>query len=208
MTETNANSELKYGDYIVLDIVGNKDYPRRITTNYRISTVVNAVIPKQNDYDSNCVFRIIPEAQYEMLKKVKNVINSNKIPDNFDVDYGNFISELQANVDIQNKVMGNSIRYGAKFQLIQESSKRFLSTKPADISSVMNCFKSGYIDNECFEFCFSEHPTSFTHFKFQECSSFQKEGEAKIRESHYIYLYNEYQEQRLYLCNNASSSNQ
>jgi hypothetical protein len=146
------DTELTYGSFIVLNIFDKKGEPRKLTTDYRIASGVQAIKMADKDYDANSVFRVIPGTQFEMLNKVRSDIKKNEIPSNFDIDYLNFMSELQTNVEVQNKLMGEPVGYGSKFQLIQESSKRFLSIKPADIMIVKECFSSGYIDSDCFEY--------------------------------------------------------
>ena len=103
-----------------------------------------------------------------MLEQIRNIIYENEIPDNVEVDFENFMSEMQANVDVQDKLMGRPVKYGSRFQLVQQSSKRFLSIRPAETDIVLQAFKNGYTDTQCYELCFSEYPTTFTHFLFEE----------------------------------------
>lgn len=72
------------------------------------------------------MFRIIPPAQFALLNKMRKIVEEENIPENVNVDFENFMSEMQANVDLQEDFMGEQVKYGAKFQLVQESSKRFL----------------------------------------------------------------------------------
>lgn len=133
-----------------------------------------------------------------MQSKMINVIESEKIVPSIDIDYENFMSEMEANVDLQDEVMGKPIKYGVKFQLIQESSKRFLSIKEANVHDVKDIFTEGYTDNYCFFFGFSEYPSKQTHFSFKECCNYQKEGAGTVNDDHHFYLCSLYNSKTLY----------
>jgi hypothetical protein len=98
------------------------------------------------------------------------------------------MSEMEANVDLQDDFMGKPIKYGSKFQLVQESSKRFLCIHEAKSSDVKKIFNDRYIDSYCFYFGFSEYPSRHTHFSFTECSNFQRDGTATVKDDHFFYL--------------------
>ena len=200
--QENVRTQLLYGSYIVINIEIEQDIiSRKITTNYRISPKPYAVKMEDDDFDANWVFRIIPAARHEMMEQIKHIIDENEIPDNVEVDFENFISEMQANVDVQNKLMGKPVKYGSRFQLVQQSSKRFLSIRPAETDIVLQTFKNGYTDTQCFELWFSEYPTTFTHFMFEEWSLFQTEGEAIVKDNHFMYLCALFDSDMLYLYN-------
>ena len=156
---------------------------------------------EKENYDDNSLFRIIPPCQYEMQDNIRNIISSGFLPDNVNVDYENFKSELETNLTLQNKNMGQEIRYGAKFQLYQHSSKRYLSIKPADDDTVINAFENGYTDSLCYQPCFSEYPSEFTHFTFEECCLFQKRKQTSIKDNHYLYLVSQHGYHSLYAFN-------
>lgn len=103
-----------------------------------------------------------------MQSKMIGIVEDENIPINVAIDYENFMSEMTANVDLQDDFMGKPVKYGSKFQLVQESSKRFVTILEASNKEVKHIFDEGYIDSYCFKFGFSEYPSSFTHFSFAE----------------------------------------
>ena len=202
----NSHGDLTYGSYIVISIENEKerreklkknkynpDYRykaeyRKFYTKYRISDSVKAQKMSEDNYDSNCVFRIIPSSQFSLLNKILEIVEDEIIPQNFELDYENFMSEMQDSVDTQDDLMGKPIKYGAKFQLIQESSKRFLCMHETHNDRVKKIFNSNYVDSYCFDLGFSEYPSRLTHFLFEECSNFQREGSGNIKDDHYLNL--------------------
>lgn len=133
-----------------------------------------------------------------MMSKMRKVVEEENIPINIDIDYENFMSEMEANVDLQYDFMGKPLKYGGKFQLVQESSKRFLSIHESKNSAVKQIFNDRYIDSYCFYFGFSEYPSRFTHFFIKECSNFQREGSGTVKDDHYFYLCAIYNSKTLY----------
>lgn len=155
--------------YVVINFEKRNENQRKLTTKYRISNQAIVSEMPEDLYDDNCVFRVIPSCQHEMQNNIKSIVDKEVLPENVDVDYENFISELESNLEIQKKLMGSELKYGTKFQLYQHSSKRFLCIKPADNHTVTNVFENNYTDSACFQFCFTEYPSSYTHFTFDEC---------------------------------------
>lgn len=143
----NNHGELLYGSYIVLNVQNEGENPRKITTKFRISDRITTFEMDREDYDPNCVFRIIPSAQYAMQTRMRDIIDDESIPEKVDIDFENFMSEMEANVDLQEDFMGKPIKYGGKFQLVQESSKRFVSIREASTKDVKRVFTEGYIDS-------------------------------------------------------------
>ena len=135
-----------------------------------------------------------------MTSEMRGIVDGENIPANVEIFYENFMSEMEANVDLQDDVMGKPIKYGSKFQLVQESSKRFVCIHEATNDQVKKIFKDeGYIDSYCFTFGFDEYPSSRTHFSFKECSSFQREGPGTVKDDHFLYLTTIYKAKQLSL---------
>ena len=195
------DKSVTYGCYIVINFETLDEGSRKLTTNFRISDKAQALPMEKENYDDNSLFRIIPPCQYEMQDNIRNIISSGFLPEHVNVDYENFRSELETNLSLQDKTMGQEIKYGSKFQLYQHSSKRYLSIKPADDDIVINAFQNGYTDSLCFQICFSEYPSEFTHFTFEECCLFQKRNQTGIKDNHYLYLVSHYGYNTLYAYN-------
>jgi hypothetical protein len=148
LTESeNNHGDLTFGSYIVLNIEKDAADPRKFSTKFRISDKVQSIKMEKEDYDENCVFRIIPSAQTALLSKLRKSVTEDNIPPNVNIDYENFISEMEANVDLQEDFMGKPVKYGSKFQLVQESSKRFMCIHEAKNTTVKKIFDDKYIDS-------------------------------------------------------------
>jgi hypothetical protein len=196
-TELN-HGDLTYGSYIILNIENDGKSNRKLCSKFRISDKLQAIKMDKEDYDLNCVFRIIPQAQTTMQTKMLKLLETDKIVPSVDIDYENFMSEMEANIDLQDEVMGKPVKYDAKFQLIQESSKRFLSINESNSYAVKNIFPNGYTDSYCFYFGFSEYPSKQTHFNFKECCTYQREGAGTVKDDHFFYLCTLYNNKSLY----------
>jgi hypothetical protein len=81
------------------------------------------------------------------MSKIQKAVTEDNIPIKIDIDYENFITEMQANVDLQEDFMGRQVKYGSKFQLVQESSKRFLCIFESKRETVKNIFGDRFIDS-------------------------------------------------------------
>lgn len=121
------NDNLLYGSSITLNLINEeKNTFSKVTSRVRISERANAFEMTHDDYSINSVFRIIPASQYMMQDRILDIIDQNKIPESVDIDYQNFVSEMESNSIAYNISNKTPVKYGDKFQLYQDSSKRFL----------------------------------------------------------------------------------
>lgn len=127
--ESNINifDDLKYGSSITLNLIDeNEGCERKLNTKLRISDTINATKMESDDYNINCLFKIIPASQHLMQDKILDIIETDDIPGNIEIEYENFISEVESNSAAYQLSSGNSVRFEDTFQLYQDSSKRYL----------------------------------------------------------------------------------
>ena len=61
-----------------------------------------------------------------MQDKILDIIETDDTSSNIEIEYENFISEVEANSAAYELSLGNPIRFEDTFQLYQDSSKRYL----------------------------------------------------------------------------------
>jgi hypothetical protein len=117
---------LKYGSIILL-VLDAGETEKKLTTKLRVSDKVMADDEMGKDqYNVNCLFRIIPSSQYTMQDKIIDIVEEDTVPASINIEYENFISEINSNTNTYNLKFGKSVRFEDRFQLYQDSSKRFL----------------------------------------------------------------------------------
>lgn len=100
---------------------------KKLTTKLRVSDKVIADGGMGKDqYNVNCLFRIIPSSQHTMQDKIVDIVDDDTVPKSIDIEYENFVSEMSSNTNTYNLKFGKSVRFEDTFQLYQDSSKRFL----------------------------------------------------------------------------------
>jgi hypothetical protein len=117
---------LTYGSSIFLAIENGSEL-KKLSTKLRVSDKVNAEEMDKDQYNINCIFRIVPSCQHLMQDKILDIIDDDKLPLNIEIEYENFISEMESNTASYKLNYGKSVKFEDSFQLYQDSSKRFLS---------------------------------------------------------------------------------
>ena len=74
---------------------------RKLTTKLRISEKWLADVMEESEYNINCLFKVLPSAQFNMQDKILTYIEEDQIPMNIDVEFENFSSEVISNSTIK-----------------------------------------------------------------------------------------------------------
>lgn len=177
---------LKYGSSITLNFVGENDI--KLATKLRISDKVSYIQMPSDEYNINCLFRVLPSSQHTMQNKILSIIDNQADLDNLEIDYENFTSEIDSNTNAYNQIYGNSIRYDDTIQLYQDSSKRFLCFNSCRADEIKLAFSNKYSDSECFYLGLSEYPSDNTRFSFETIAAYQQVEDGYIKKHHFLYL--------------------
>ena len=122
----NAYQNLTYGSSVFLAIESGPEQ-KKLSTKLRVSDKVNAEEMEKDQYNINCIFRIVPSCQHIMQDKILDIVDDDKLPLTIEIEYENFISEMESNTASYKLNYGKSVKFEDTFQLYQDSSKRFLS---------------------------------------------------------------------------------
>jgi hypothetical protein len=180
---------LKYGSAItinMLDKVSQENHA--LCTKLRISDKLGTVKMEKDEYNINSLFKIIPSAQHNMQDKILDIIESEVIPHNIDIEYENFISEVESNTTAYNISKDKPVRFEDSFQLYQDSSKRFICFYSCKINEIKKEFKNTYSDSNWYYLGLTEYPGDNTHFSFETVPSYQQEEDGTVKKYHYLYL--------------------
>jgi len=123
-----------------------------------------------------------------MQDKILGIIEEGTIPANIEIEYENFISEMDSNSTNYDQHYGKSVKFEDSFQLYQDSSKRFLSFDNCKVEEISRMFNNQYSDSQCYFLGFTEYPADNTHFSFETVASYQQEEDGCIKKHHYVYL--------------------
>jgi hypothetical protein len=82
-----------------------------------------------------------------MQDKIIDIIGQDKIPDTIEVEYENFVSEMETNSSTFKMSSGKEVRYEDTFQLYQDSSKRFLCYHHCMVDDIKEVFGAKYSDS-------------------------------------------------------------
>lgn len=193
-TRTDTYDDLKFGCSIIINL--NKDEygaqdeskMQRLSIKLRTSDRVKPFTMKADDYDVNCIFKILPSSQYTMQQKILDMVEEDGVHENIEIDYENFVSEIDSNTKNYNLSMNQSISFGTNIQLYHDSSKRFLCYYSEKLEEIKEAFDNQYADSESFYLGFSDYPSENTHFSLVTVPSFQQEEDGYIKAFHYVYL--------------------
>ncbi|CAI2387002.1 unnamed protein product [Moneuplotes crassus] len=191
---TDTYNDLKYGSSIIISLNedeygdGEEEKQNRLSIRLRTSDRVKPFEMQKDDYDINCTFKILPYSQYTMQSKILNIVEEDELGENIEIDYENFISEIDSNTANYNLSMNQSISYGSRIQLYHDSSKRFLCYYNEKLEGIRDAFDNMYADSESFYLGFSEYPAENTHFSFETVPMYQQEEDGYIKAFHYLYL--------------------
>ena len=186
-TEKNTNSyeNLKYGSSVIINLISKESIAankeKRLSIKFRTSDTVKPFEMAGDNYDINCLFRILPSSQHIMQDKILDVIEEEEIPENIEIDYENFVSEINSNTNSFNLNNELSVRFEDNIQLYHDSSKRFLCFYSEKLDEIKDTFDNQYSDSECFYLGFSEYPADNTHFSFETVPTYQQEEDGYIK---------------------------
>ena len=161
---------------------------RKLSTKLRISDKLIADLMDENEYNINCLFRVLPSSQYVMQNKILNIVEDDTIPENIQVEFENFTSEVYSNSTNYELSLGKSVKYEETFQLYQDSSKRYLAFYSRSVDDIGKVFSNKFSGDECYYLGFSEYPGYNTHFKFETVANYQSEIDGYIKRDHFVYL--------------------
>ena len=181
------DDNLKYGSSIIINLIpedgeenaANKE--RRLSIKLRTSDIVKPFEMAEDEYNINCVFKILPSSQHIMQDNILDIIEEEDIPENIETKYENFVSEINSNTNSFNLNDKLSVRFGDNIQLYHESSKRFLCFYNEKLEEIKGMFDNHYSDSECFYLGFSEYPADNTHFNFKTVTEYQQEEDGFIK---------------------------
>ena len=143
---------------------------------------------EESEYNINCLFRVLPSSQYVMQNKILNIVEEDTVPENIDVEFENFTSEVESNSTNFEISLGKSVKYEQTFQLYQDSSKRYLAFFSRNVDDIERVYSNKFSGDECYYLGFSEYPGYNTHFKFETVANYQSEIDGYIKRDHYVYL--------------------
>ena len=187
--ESKSYDNLKYCSHIIMSI---KEKPskifRKLSTKLRISEKLIAETMDEGEYNINCMFCILPSSQYIMQDKILSIVEDDTIPENIDIEFENFASEVDSNSTNYHISNGKSVKYEETFQLFQDSSKRYLAFYNRNVQNIDRIFDDQFFGDECYYLGFSDYPGSNTHFKFETVANYQSEIDGWVKKDHYVYL--------------------
>ena len=187
--DVKSYENLIYGAQIILNIkVPERNELRKLTTKLRISDKCIADVMEESEYNINCLFRVLPSSQYVMQNKILSIVEEDTVPENIDVEFENFTSEVESNSTNYEISLGKSVKYEQTFQLYQDSSKRYLAFFSRNVDDIERVYSNKFSGDECYYLGFSEYPGYNTHFKFETVASYQSEIDGYIKRDHYVYL--------------------
>ena len=187
--ETKSYDHLQYGSHIILNVKDKvTNNFKKLWTKLRISEKLIADEMGENEYNINCMFWVLPTCQYVMHDKVLSFIEEETIPENIDVEFENFSSEVNSNSSSYSISIGKNVKYEETFQLYQDSSKRFLAFYSRNVKNIDKIFDDKFFGDECYYLGFSDYPGSNTHFKFETVANYQSEIDGYVKKDHFVYL--------------------
>ena len=188
-TESKSFENLQYGSHIILSVSDKVGLElRKLSTKLRISEKLIADVMEESEYNINCMFWVLPSCQYVMIDKILSIVEDDTIPENIDVEFENFASEVDSNSTNYHISIGKSVKYEETFQLYQDSSKRYLAFYNRNVQNIDKIFDDQFFGDECYYLGFSEYPGSNTHFKFETVANYQSEIDGWVKRDHYVYL--------------------
>ena len=91
---------------------------RKLTTKLRISDKCIADVMEESEYNINCLFRVLPSSQYVMQNKILSIVEEDTVPENIDVEFENFTSEVESNSTNFEISLGKSVKYEQTFPAV------------------------------------------------------------------------------------------
>ncbi|CDW74252.1 UNKNOWN [Stylonychia lemnae] len=180
---------LIYGNLVSIVIDQNEE-SFKLLSKKSISKKLSKKQFQEEELDSRCMFRIVPQSQYQAQLKMKMVVQSDVFPLNsIQREYDTLMAEAESNKVFQQQMMGTDVKYWVDIQIVHEHSKRFLCVDHMESSSINQYYDpKTFIDSDLKNITFTTQASKNTHFKLVPTCNFQSEGSGIISNGHYFYI--------------------
>eukprot|EP00347_Sterkiella_histriomuscorum_P001627 403371297 len=180
---------LLYGSIVCFSI-DDQEKSYKLLSKKSISHKLTKIQFENEELDSRCHFRIIPQSQYASHQRIKQLLIQDKLPlNNIQREYDLLMSEAEQNKINQSQLMGTDAKYWINVQIVHEDSKRFLNADSFTQQQVNKLYDPiNFLDFDIKALTLSSNVSESTHFKLIPTCNFQSEGSGIISNGHYFYI--------------------